>query len=176
MALLEFGLAGLTILMLVSLIVGAYIGPVLFFGYIIYFLGWMMVGHGVTVFWMLKLNSSYLFAIYPVAAYVYKPFWNIFLWANRRFGGHERVDNILARSIFFLWFAFMSLGAWFVTGIILMSVGSSAGVNSGIFDGWTNFITEHIVLFEVFYAVMTISTLIGFYFNLWKLLIPKKKK
>ena len=176
MALLEFGLAGLTILMLVSLIVGAYIGPVLFFGYIIYFIGWLMVGHGVTVFWMLKLNSSYLFAIYPVAAYIYKPFWNIFLWLNHKFGGHERVDNVIARLIFFGWFAFMSLGAWYLLGTLLMSVGASAGVNQSIFDSWTNFIQSHILLFEVFYTVMALLTLLGFYFNMWKLLLHKKKK
>jgi hypothetical protein len=159
MALLGLGLVGVTLLLLASVIVGVLVGPVQTFGYVVYLIGWMMAGTGVTVFWQFRLNATYALAIYPLGFYLFKIFWGIFKRANLMAGGNPAIDNLLTRLLLFPLVCLFTVGMWFAVGLSLMSFAvQQTHISTTLFDWLADVFTANFAIFAIFEIIIVGGT------------------
>lgn len=171
-----FGLVGLTLLSLV--ITGAFLilGPANFFGYLVYSTGWLMVANGIPIGWGFMLNTTYAFAIYPVAFILHKIAWGILMRLNMAFGGNPGVNNIIYKGITFFWVALFCIGLWFASGNFLMWFAEkNTSINVSIFKTLNEISVTNSGAYFIATSVFTILTYILLFLTLTGKLWPKNK-
>jgi hypothetical protein len=113
--LMLYGFAFVVITLLIILL-----GVQTFFGYLFYLMGWTMAGSGYHLIGDFYLNSTYLFAIYPLAWFAHLIFWKVFMRVNQiQQGGN--INNIIVRIITYCMVAVFFLFIWYVLGHMLMA-------------------------------------------------------
>lgn len=165
---LHFGIVGLAFLTVFSVVIGLIFGPVKFFGYIIYLVGWMMSGHGLKLFWDFRLNATYAYALY--FAYIFhRVLWKFFITYVDYIPNitSNKINNFLARFLTYIWVAFFFVGAWFMVGELIQYYAVEfTGINPVAFEVFEHFIHENPEFFQVALAILVIFSIVGM---MWKI-------
>ena len=171
---IKVGIVGACFLLLLSTLLGLIIGPVNFFAYIVYAIGWVMSGHGIRVFWDFKINASYCYALYPLAYYAHRLAWKIYIsiidWAPgvKSF----QINNIYSRIVTFIPFAFFFSGLWYATGWFLRWFAlENSSINEQYFIDFGHMIQDYPWVFQILFTSMVI---LSYVFVILKLMIALK--
>lgn len=168
MVYVKLGVFSFCVLLTISIFYGLYIGPVNFFGYLIYATGWGIAGHGIHVLWGWKINASYAYAIYPLALWMHRIFWKIYISIVDYLPGAKsvQINNLFTRILTFTWFAFFATGLWYVMGRILMWVAlENTEVKPEYFQTLSYYIQSNPWMFQIMFGLVI---MVSYIIVLWR--------
>jgi len=147
---IHIGLVAVSILVLISIFLGIVLGPANFFGYVLYSAGFMITAHGIDFFGF-KLNTTYLFAIYPLAFRIHWFLW----WVGERTvkelrGIEDGLMRWLSRVLTFIPILIFSIGMWYAIGMSLQWFAVEfTSIDTSVYSYVEDFIHNNFYLFEI---------------------------